>query len=242
MQPHRTGVERLETYPRSPARPSGAARSAVLVPPPYPGIKAVSAWDVGVDPTRMTKRYLSTYFHSCTRAGRARKLRCMDDSGRRGTRPAPGQASSPRVGDPAVRDANEILARALADEAMAAEARSRYMVTTMRPLAPDERVARHLRADEVVLAVRRSALIERREPTSDAQPRGPAGDLYLTSRRLMLLGRVSLSFELSALQEAALAGDRLLLVMTDGSAAALHVDRPRLLRVEIAAARAAVRA
>jgi hypothetical protein len=90
--------------------------------------------------------------------------------------------------------------------------------------------------------VRRAALLDRRQPQagSDA-PSGLAGDLYLTSRRLVLVGRLTLSFELDEIEEAMLAGERLLLVLRDGQGASVAVAQPRLLRVEIAAARAAVR-
>jgi hypothetical protein len=97
-----------------------------------------------------------------------------------------------------------------------------------------------LAAGEHVVAVRRSALLDRREPAVGSDvPTGLAGDLYLTSRRLVLVGRLTLSFHLDEIEEAMLSGERLLLVMPGGQGASLDVAQPRLLRVEIAAARVA---
>ena len=87
-----------------------------------------------------------------------------------------------------------------------------------------------------------SAVLDRRQPVlgSDA-PTGLTGDLYLTSRRLVLVGRYTLSFDLEAIEEAMLSGEQLLLVMRDGEGASLGVTQPRLMRVEIAATRLAAR-
>jgi hypothetical protein len=143
-------------------------------------------------------------------------------------------------GAPALRDATQILARAQADEAAADEARERYRTQPHAKLEPDARIAPLLAAGEHVVAVRRSALLDRREPAvgSDVAT-GLAGDLYLTSRRLVLVGRLTLSFHLDEIEEAMLSGERLLLVMPGGQGASLDVAQPRLLRVEIAAARVA---
>ena len=145
-------------------------------------------------------------------------------------------------GAAALRDAAGILARAEADEAAADRARARYRRQAMAALVPDVHIAPLLTSDEQVLAVRRSALLDRRQPHagSDA-PGGLAGDLYLTSRRLVLVGRLTLSFDLDEIEEALLSGERLLLVLRGGQGASLAVAQPRLLRVEIAAARASAR-
>lgn len=143
-------------------------------------------------------------------------------------------------GAPALRDATQILARAQADEAAADEARERYRTQPHAMLEPDARIAPLLAAGEHVVAVRRSALLDRREPAVGSDvPTGLAGDLYLTSRRLVLVGRLTLSFHLDEIEEAMLSGERLLLVMPGGQGASLDVAQPRLLRVEIAAARVA---
>jgi hypothetical protein len=158
--------------------------------------------------------------------------------------PARGSPDTAGVdGAPALRDATEILARADADEAAAGEARERYRRQPMAALEPDARIGPLLAPGEQVVAVRRSAVLNRRQalPGSDA-PTGLGGDLYVTSRRLVLVGRLTLSFALADIEEAMLSGERLLLVMRDGQGASLDVGRPRLLRVEIAAARASARA
>jgi hypothetical protein len=145
-------------------------------------------------------------------------------------------------GAPALRDAAQILADAEVDEAASDQARERYRTQPMATLEPDPRIAPLLAPGERVVAVRRSAVLDRRQPVlgSDA-PTGLTGDLYLTSRRLVLVGRYTLSFDLEAIEEAMLSGEQLLLVMRDGEGASLGVTQPRLMRVEIAATRLAAR-
>jgi hypothetical protein len=154
----------------------------------------------------------------------------------RSGRPADDPASNE-----ALRAAAAILERASVDEALADEARDRYRIEPMRPLAPEPAIARHLCPDEHVLAVRRSAGFDRRQPLPKGRGSGLVGDLYLTSKRLVLVGRVILAFDLPAIAEASLEGERLLLVMADGTGLAIDVDHPRLLRVELATARAGCR-
>ncbi len=68
------------------------------------------------------------------------------------------------------------------------------------------------------------------------------GDLYLTSRRMVHVGESSREINLVAIQESAVSLERLLLLdLTDGSDLAIEVDQPRLLRVQLAAARANAR-
>jgi len=159
--------------------------------------------------------------------------------------PTPVRGSDDAVeadGAPVLRDADEILVRAAADENAADEARERYRTEPMALLEADDRIAPLLAPGEDVVAVRRSAVLERREVPPGAEgPMGLVGDLYLTSRRLVLVGRRTVSFDLGEIAEAMLAGDQLLLVMRDGQGASLGVAQPRLLRVEIAAARTAAR-
>jgi hypothetical protein len=146
-------------------------------------------------------------------------------------------------GKPAVRDATEILVRMAADEAAADQARDRYRVGPMIPMRPDPPVAALLEPDEVVVATRTSAILQGLGPRPDLDaPGGVAGDLVVTSRRLLLLGRERLSIGLTDVEEAVLSGERLLLVLRDGQGVSLQVSKPRLLRVEIAAARAGIRA
>jgi hypothetical protein len=88
--------------------------------------------------------------------------------------------------------------------------------------------------DELVHAIRRSALLEQGD---GAMPLG--GSLYLTSQRLVHVGsEASREVRLDAIQETAVSLERLLLLdLSDGSDLAVEVDQPRLLRVQLAAAR-----
>jgi hypothetical protein len=112
----------------------------------------------------------------------------------------------------------------------------------MEPLEPDARIAELLAPGEDLLAVRRPALLDRREPALGGA-RGPGcpglgGDLYVTSARLVHVGRTVLEYDLGAIREAVVSAESLLLIMCDGAGITLGVDRPRLLRGEIAIARA----
>lgn len=155
----------------------------------------------------------------------------------------PAFAAGPALATgPAVRDATEILARAAEDEAAADQARERYRTAAMASLEPDARIGPLLARDERVVAVRRSAMLDRRQPVIGwDQPTGLGGDLYVTSKRLALVGSVTLSFELDEVEDAMLSGERLLLVLRGGQGISIDASRPRLLRVEIATARAAAR-
>lgn len=146
------------------------------------------------------------------------------------------------AGEPAVRDAAAILARAEADDAAAEEARDRYSTQRVPTLEPDARIAPLLASDELVLAVRHGAAFDRRQSdrSSDA-PLGLSGDLYVTSLRIVLIGRVTLSLGIQDIEEIGVSGERLILILRDGSSVAVQTGQPRLLRVEIGAARAQVR-
>ena len=112
----------------------------------------------------------------------------------------------------------------------------------MPALEADGRIGPLLAPDEHLLAVRRSVMLDRDPPSSGpGEPSGVGGDLYLTARRLVLLGRVPLSFDLDEIEEAGLSGERLLLVLRDGSSISLDTAEPRLLRMEIGTARAEAR-
>jgi hypothetical protein len=142
---------------------------------------------------------------------------------------------------PALRDATAILARAVADEAEAAAARLRYRADRMVPIVPDGRILPLLEPAEAVLAMCPSAAIDRREPSSGGRPSGLAGNLYLTSNRLVLVGRLVVAVDLADIDDAVLSGERLLIAMRDGSGLTVDVEGPRLLRVQLAAARSALR-
>lgn len=148
----------------------------------------------------------------------------------------------PEIESPALRDAVEIVRRAAEDEVAATDARARYRTETPLRLEPDERLAALLDHDEWLIAVRTSAILDRRVPRP-GEPAGAGleGQLAVTSRRLILAGRHVLTFDLGEVEEIVLSGDRLLVVMRHGIGVALDVEQPRLLRVQIASARAVAR-
>ncbi len=111
----------------------------------------------------------------------------------------------------------------------------------MAPLEAPCSIVDMLRPTERLLAVRGHVMFDRRQSPDDSVGRGLAGDLYLTSDRLILLGRRDLVFDLEEIGEIGLAGDRLFVSTRDGTGLSIDADRPRLLRVEIGAARAAAR-
>jgi len=76
----------------------------------------------------------------------------------------------------------------------------------------------------------------------DDRALGYGGTLYLTSRRLVHIGQVTVNVQLRDIIETAVAGERLLVTLRDAEGLTLEVDRPRVLRTEIAAAMRAARA
>ena len=141
--------------------------------------------------------------------------------------------------EPALRDAEAIVGRAEEDERAARDARARYRDGGLPILEPDDHVAAALRAGESVVEMRQAVTVGRL--AADADPETFAGRLYLTTARLILLGKAALNIELSEIEELALAGDRLLVRLNDGTGLDIDAGGPRLLRVQVAAARAAVR-
>ena len=142
-------------------------------------------------------------------------------------------------GGPGIRDAEEILLRAHEDERDAIEARVRYRADGLPILEVDGPAAERLRATETVVDVRSSAVVSRhlRGDGTDLF----SGRLYLTTQRLMVVGHAPLDVELGEIDELALAGERLLVTLRDGTGLAIDASRPRLLRVQISAALAAGR-
>ena len=133
---------------------------------------------------------------------------------------------------PALRDAATAAARSADDEEAAAAARDRFRIGPIPAIRVDDDVRAHLERDELVHALRVHAIL--RAPGGDGAL-GYGGTLYLTSRRLLHLGQVVVSVNLSDIEETSLAGERLLLALRGGEGMALDVDRPRLLRAEMAA-------
>jgi hypothetical protein len=134
---------------------------------------------------------------------------------------------------PALRDAAETAARAAADEEAAAAARDRFRIGPIPAIDADDLIGPLLELDETVHALRPRAML--RAPGGDGAL-GIGGTLYLTSRRLVHLGQVVVSVRLTDIVETSLAGERLLLTLRDGEGFSLDLDRPRLLRAEMAAA------
>jgi hypothetical protein len=142
-------------------------------------------------------------------------------------------------GGAGIRDAEEILLRAGEDERDAIEARNRYRADGLPVLEVDGHVAHRLRPGETVIDARISSVVSR-HLNGDGTADFP-GQLYLTTQRLMVAGHVPLDVELEEIDELALAGERLLVTLRDGTGLSIDAARPRLMRVQIAAALAAGR-
>ena len=142
---------------------------------------------------------------------------------------------------PALRDARFIAARIAEDEAQADEARERYQAEGLPTIEADDRVTPLLELGEIPHGFHGNAMLEM--GTTGVSGRRPVGgSLYLTSHRLIHLGEQQTDVQLTTIEEMALALERLLLVrLNDGLDLALEVSHPRLLRVQIAAAKAAAR-
>jgi hypothetical protein len=137
----------------------------------------------------------------------------------------------------ALRDATGIAARIAADEHAADTAREAYRRDGLPVLQPEERFAALLDPGEDLHAVHSMAILERRDSSTSG------GTLLVTSRRLLHAGAEALAWNLPDVEEMSVALERLLLVkLRDGSDLALEVDRPRLLRVQLATAVGARRA
>lgn len=128
------------------------------------------------------------------------------------------------------------------DEAAASRARAHYRREGMAALETDTGIAPLLEPGERIFATHRPARIRHRiSPAGAGDPPAAEGDLYLTSARLVLVGPTVIAVDLEEIEEAVLAGDTLLLVLRHGVGLALAVERPHLLRVQIAAARSVAR-
>ncbi|MFL5651300.1 MAG: hypothetical protein ACJ77V_02150 [Chloroflexota bacterium] len=135
---------------------------------------------------------------------------------------------------PGIRDAEAILERAREDERAAFDARARYRTEGLPAIEPDDAIAASIGADESIFVVRPSSAVSRHLRGDDTEDF--AGRLYLTSQRLILLGHTNVEVDLAEIDELALAGERLLITLDDGTGLSIDTDQPRLLRVQIAAA------
>lgn len=146
--------------------------------------------------------------------------------------PSPTTVETSTEEGPALRDASTAAERADADEAAASLARDSFLVMPVPEIEADDNIAPHLLEGELVHALRKHAILK--APGGDGAL-GYGGTLYLTSRRLIHLGQVVMTVKLTNIVESSLAGERLLLTLRDGEGFALDLDRPRLLRAEMAA-------
>lgn len=165
----------------------------------------------------------------------------MDESttGRSRVPIAPIDAAQP-VGSPTRPDREARNRGAARDEDAADAARGRYRELGVEPIEPEERIRTLLAPGEELLAVRRRVVLDRPRSSADGQDADPvAGDLYVTSARLVHVGARVLSFDLDDIEDAELAGERVLMLLRDGVGIALQTEGPRLLRVQVASARAA---
>jgi hypothetical protein len=145
----------------------------------------------------------------------------------------------PAIAAAALRDAQVIAARVGLDEEAADAERSRLQREPLPLLAPPRDARFHLSAGELLHAERAAAILEREQSDTPV-----GGELYLTSDRMLHVATDGDVFDVSlaSIADIAVALERLLLVeLTDGSGLAIEVDQPRLLRVQLAAARAAAR-
>lgn len=127
------------------------------------------------------------------------------------------------------------------NEAAADDARRRLHEQGIVPIEPDEQIGVMLAPGEQLIAVRRSATLERRQVVR-GESAGLAGDLYVTTRRLVHVGRITVAYPVEQVRDAIVAGERLLLVLGEGQGVAIDDCNPSLLRVQLGAARAAARA
>lgn len=123
-----------------------------------------------------------------------------------------------------------------ADRTEAAAARSRYRAVGLVPIAADPGVDKELAHGEWLVAHRPSVRIDRRHHGDELRP---SGDLYVTSERVVVLGQGSISIALDEIDDAGLLGGTLVLMLRGGNSVTVETNRPRLLRVQIAAARVA---
>jgi hypothetical protein len=130
-------------------------------------------------------------------------------------------------------------ARRAADESASWTARQAYDRDGLPEMAADELIAGHLLPGEKVHAAHaRVVLNDVGRPTGVP---GHGGSLYLTSARVVHVSQIVVSVRLRDIEELAIAGDRLLLSTETGDGMSLDAPQPRLLRVQIAAARTAAR-
>jgi hypothetical protein len=116
----------------------------------------------------------------------------------------------------------------------------RFLDGTLPLVTSDERFETLRWPDELLHAVHPETRL--RADASGVTEADGRGTLYVSSHRLVHAGQSVTEAALAAIEEMAVALDRLLLIrLTDGSDLAVEIDRPRLLRAQIATALAAAR-
>jgi hypothetical protein len=138
------------------------------------------------------------------------------------------------VAGAALRDAAEILALIEADEQAAVVARRDLRERGLPDLPAEPEIAALLEPGETVVEARSAVVVERH--VHGVPIKTTSGRLYVTSCRLLLVGRDTIAVLLSEVDELSLAAERLLVTLRDGTGLSLDAGRPRLLRVQIAAA------
>lgn len=140
-------------------------------------------------------------------------------------------SQAPTEEGPALRDAREAAERVLVDEAAATARRAALQRGPMPARDPDARIGPLLQGGELVHDLREHAILK---APGDDRALGYGGSLYLTSRRLVHIGQVVVTMQLTNIVETSLAGERLLLTLRDGEGFATELDRPREFRVGLA--------
>jgi len=135
--------------------------------------------------------------------------------------------------------AGDLDSEQLTDEEAARHARERYREHGLPTLEADAEVGPHLQADERVLGYRADAALARVDDATTTAPR-EFGPLYVTSTRLLHLGRQATSVALAEMGELVMADDRMLITLGSVRGLMLDVAQPRQLRVLLAAAKAAL--
>jgi hypothetical protein len=124
----------------------------------------------------------------------------------------------------------------LEDEALAAEARARYRTDGISTIEPDGSIRSALWAGEKVLAFRPGASIEHLSQRTAVPVMGP---LAVTTERLLFIDGAPMTLAaLEELDDVTVSTDRLMVMLTSGSGFAISAPQPRLLRVQLAEARA----
>ena len=122
------------------------------------------------------------------------------------------------------------------DEALAEAARVRYRKDGIARIEPDDGMRSTLGSEEHLLALRDTASIVRR-PLGDSLPL--SGRLAITNVRLFVVDTPSTTLaSLEELDDVTLVADRLLVSLTSETGFTIETSHPRLLRVQLAAARA----